>query len=191
MARSSDREDVPAYGVYLNTGAPDFGGDLTDIGASAAAVESAEVATIADLPATGNWVKRTIWVDEVNEPRWWDGANWVGPLHDTGWLNMTINAAGWSTPAGQQIAQARKIGQVVYFRGILTNTSFSGGYTKIGTMPAGIPTPASVNGATAPVSQNTNSRSSVRVNPNGDVQMYVETATGAFFSLSSLSYPVG
>jgi len=83
MARTDDNAKVPVLGVYGQNSAPTFAQDLTEVADDMADIESAEVAALSDLPLTGNWVKRTIWVDEVGEPRYWNGSEWVRAISNT------------------------------------------------------------------------------------------------------------
>lgn len=109
---------------------------------------------------------------------------------DTGWLPLTITGAGWETPAGAQAPQARRIGQVVYLRGIVRNTTFVGGFTDLGTLPSTIPGPDTPNGVVSSVAQNTSRRATVRVFSSRVLQVYCSVAGADWLNLSPITYPI-
>lgn len=60
--------------------------------------------------------------------------DWLKLNDDTGWQTLTLNS-GWSNPYGNDVAKYRKIGNVVYLRGLINGTSAAG--NVIATLPEG------------------------------------------------------
>lgn len=73
--------------IYNNT--PQTTSDLQTAVDYAESVRTYRVATVADLPAVGNWAGRTIYVGSEKSPRTWDGTSWSQAQSGT-------DAAGWS-----------------------------------------------------------------------------------------------
>lgn len=61
-------------------------------------------------------------------------AKYTAQSDDTGWLNLTLNS-GWSSPYMSDVAQYRRIGKVVYLRGLINATAAAG--PNIATLPEG------------------------------------------------------
>lgn len=110
----------------------------------------------------------------------------VGPfVVDTGWLPLINIPAAWEVVGGVPPA-VRLIGKVVYFRGLLRNNTFSGGFTTIARLPNSFPRP--VIAAMAPMAGNTTAIRSVQVLPDGNVQVWFNQPSGAWHDFSSLTY---
>lgn len=107
---------------------------------------------------------------------------------DTGWKDIPLSAGGFTVPPGSVRWQVRQYAGVVYFRGSLQNSAYTANYGVVGTLPAGITLPTTPCALT--VSTNTSSKHAVQVMANGDVQVYTEAATVAWYTISG-SYPVG
>lgn len=60
--------------------------------------------------------------------------DWLKFDNDTGWQTLNLNS-GWSNPYGNDVAKYRKIGNVVYLRGLINGTSAAG--NVIATLPEG------------------------------------------------------
>ena len=125
MARTDSNALVPVMGVYGQSGAPTFSADLTEVADDTAQLAAAEVADLASLPTTGNWMGRRIWVDSERESRWWDGTGWVRAIADTGWMDIPLNSAYTFQNRAPQVS---RIGSVLYFHGDVK--------PKTGTFPA-------------------------------------------------------
>lgn len=101
------------------------------------------------------------------------------------WLNLPIVPGGWTTPTGTRWQACRR-GNVIYFRGTLQNSSYSG-FATICTLPSGIPAPAVT--TPLPTSSNTNGTRYITVEPDGSVEVQAEAASGAYYHLGG-SYPI-
>lgn len=77
MARTGNNSRIPQLGVYPQTSAPTFGTDLTDLSSSVAEVIGETFANVSDLPGSGNWTGRTVWVSATNGMYVWRGNSWV------------------------------------------------------------------------------------------------------------------
>lgn len=78
MARTGDGTRIPLLGTY--GGAPTFAADLTQISSDAGSLIGESVATVLALPASGNWVGRTITVTGADNSYLkyvWTGTAWV------------------------------------------------------------------------------------------------------------------
>lgn len=102
----------------------------------------------------------------------------------TPWLDLTL-AAGWSHVPGNGL-QARIKDGVVEYRGFASNGTFAGGYTKVATLPEGIPGPE--RDAVFHISGNTTAVRSVTMKANGDVQFYTSAQTASWYGLSGVRY---
>ena len=106
---------------------------------------------------------------------------------DTGWLSCTAYQSGWV----DQGFQVRQVGGVVYFRGYISNSTFSSGtMTTACSLPARISAPSAAHNLV--VGGSSTSTRAGQVDTSRHVQMAVVGggASGAFFSISG-SYPVG
>lgn len=88
---------------------------------------------VADLPASGNWVGRTIWVADIEELRVWGGSAWKPPAasEDTDWIDATLQNS-WVATVGLT-PQYRRLNGVVFLRG----RAVSGTTAAAFTLPAG------------------------------------------------------
>lgn len=129
----------------------------------------------------------TSWQDtDGNKYRWTrQGGAWVG---DTGWLNIAVTDTGWTTQIVP--AAARLKNGVVYFRGVITKNTFTGGFTDFGTLPAGIPGPSDAYAAAA-IGGNGAVHAAMRATTDGRLQLYRSAPSTTYMVLNSLSYPVG
>jgi len=108
------------------------------------------------------------------------GGQWLVTFKDTGWLNLTNLASGWSAAGGTP--QVRQVGDDVKFRGNLVNSGFTGGYTTVATLPAAITVPSSATRQAA-IGGNTTIARSVAYTTSGQVQMYAASASNAYYPL--------
>lgn len=60
--------------------------------------------------------------------------DWLKLNDDTGWKTLNLSS-GWSNPYGNDVAKYRKIGNVVYLRGLINGTAVAG--NTIATLPEG------------------------------------------------------
>jgi hypothetical protein len=112
---------------------------------------------------------------------------------DTGWHDLVLGS-GW-TVAGGSVAQCRRKDGVVWFRGQVSNSSFSGGTgapVTFATMP--------VDGSSNPIvpyplypvevaaNGNTPFVRTVSVLADGTVRMFAEASSSTAFGLSGISY---
>lgn len=79
MARTGDNSRIPAIGVYPQTSAPTFGTDLTELADDVAQLIGETEPTVGDLPASGNWTGRTIYVQSDGRLYTWSGSAWAAP----------------------------------------------------------------------------------------------------------------
>lgn len=104
--------------------------------------------------------------------------------YDTGWIDLVITDPAWSV-AGGNTPQARMLAGAVYLRGALSNSGFTGGYSTVATLPAAIPPPVqTVLGA---IGGNTATARSVQVTTAGEIQMWSEAASAAWYWLTQAS----
>lgn len=107
---------------------------------------------------------------------------------DTGWINMTLNE-GWSMyDYNTDKPQYRKIGNRVFFRGLVNATAAAG--TQITTLPIGFrPSANSFSRWRCAMGYN-NDAVNIQVGTNGIVQDYTKTTntSRSFISLSGISY---
>lgn len=107
---------------------------------------------------------------------------------DTGWINMTLNE-GWSMyDYSTDKPQYRKIGNRVFFRGLVNATAAAG--TQITTLPIGFrPSANSFSRWRCAMGYN-NDAVNIQVGTNGIVQDYNKTTntSRSFISLSGISY---
>ena len=106
---------------------------------------------------------------------------------DTDWLTFVVS--GW-TVQDSAPAQARVRRGNVEFRGALSNSTFSGGFTTVGALPAGIPAPPG-SYAVGDVGMNSPAIAKMRILTSGDVQLYRETASSAWINLKPVWYAAG
>lgn len=115
--------------------------------------------------------------------KFYDGTAWQTYKSDSGWVNITGLASGWSNDSSAP--QVRQIGNRVYFQGGVTNTSFNQTtFTTVFSLPTGISPPTgtrvyTVFGVAA---------RGVRLLGDGSVQLWSSAASTVTFSLDPISY---
>lgn len=115
-----------------------------------------------------------------------DWSAWTSGEKDSGWLDLSISS-GWSIPYDSEKPQYRKIGNIVYLRGLLNATTDASG--TIATLPAGYrPLGYFVR---FPCSLNQTEYANVQVNANGVINDHQKgDKARTFLCLSSISFPV-
>lgn len=108
-------------------------------------------------------------------------------ISDSGWINLTLNS-GWSCQYNTDVAQYRKIGNVVYLRGLLNATQSAG--QVIGTLPEGFRPSGHFERFTCPHQQS--GTVNIEVGYTGQIKDYTKpNNTGReFISLYGISYIV-
>lgn len=106
---------------------------------------------------------------------------------DSGWINLSLNS-GWSCPYNTDVVQYRKIGNVVYLRGLLNATQAAG--QVIGTLPEGFRPSGHFERFTCPRSQS--EYVNIEVGYTGQIKDYTKPSnTGReFISLYGISFVV-
>ena len=107
---------------------------------------------------------------------------------DTGWIDMTL-AEGWSmNDYNTDKPQYRKIGNRVFFRGLVNATAAAG--TQITTLPIGFRPSANFFSRWRCAMGYNNDAVNIQVGTNGIVQDYNKTTntSRSFISLSGISY---
>lgn len=107
------------------------------------------------------------------------------PEDDTGWVSLPNPPSGWTT---QDNPAVRIKNGIVYFRGYLVNTSFSGGFTTLMTLASKYRPSRTV---VQPVGGNTAIHQAIQITPAGQLQIYYSATSGAWAALSPISYPLG
>jgi hypothetical protein len=118
----------------------------------------------------------TIPTSALTDLRVFTGLGRPGP--DTGWINMPIPAGGWTAPSGARW-QARRQGNVVRYQGTLANSTYTGGWTTICTLPTGVPAPLQTTALS--LGGNTATVRSAQVLTTGEVQVYASAASAAWY----------
>jgi hypothetical protein len=106
---------------------------------------------------------------------------------DTGWVTLSLTGSFYT--AGSIAPAARRIGNVVYFRGHLQNVNSTSTFTTFANLPASIPAPSVT--TAFPASSNTTVSMGLQVTSGGAVGVYTTSSTAAWTSLAGISYPVG
>lgn len=106
---------------------------------------------------------------------------------DSGWINLTLNT-GWTCQYNTDIAQYRKIGNVVYLRGLLNATQAAG--QVIGTLPEGFRPSGHFERFVCPHQQG--GTVNIEVGFTGQLKDYTKTTSAGreFISLYSISFVV-
>lgn len=188
MALNSLGIEVPA-----STDAFDPDGDIRSLGDSLAGRIIVPVANVTERNALATTLSPTpsepLYVHRADAPVYarteWteDGSNW-NPVYagDSGWIALPALAAGF-TPQdspGYRI----KAGEL-RMRGALVWTG-SGGPTKAFTLPSNAWPPTGTRRFAAGIQAI--SSTAIRVDLNGDVLIYLSSATGQFISLNNVRY---
>lgn len=106
-------------------------------------------------------------------------------LEDTGWTNFSVGS-GWTT---QEQTAVRRLNGVVYYKGLISSSTFTGDFTQIGTIPAGFRPTGPYRSADATLNSPVSVK--VRVTSAGSLQVFRSEASGSWASLSQLIYPIG
>lgn len=77
MARTGNNSRVPVIGQYPQTSGATFGTDLTELANDVASLIGEAEPTFGDLPASGNWPGRTIYVIGEGATYVWTGSAWA------------------------------------------------------------------------------------------------------------------
>lgn len=99
---------------------------------------------------------------------------------DTGWMSFGSLPSGW---AARESFQYRVRNGILYLRGALANSSFSGGWLTVGVLPVGARPQYTVG---ASIQGNTAVGQSAQITSAGLVQVYSTAQTGAWYMISGL-----
>lgn len=115
--------------------------------------------------AWGDWLK--------------DGGN------DSGWINLTLNSGWTMNDYAAEVPQYRKIGKIVYLRGLVNATTAAGNI--IATLPAGFRPSGYFN--RFPAALNQGEFAMIQINANGQINDYTKGTKGrGFLSLNGISF---
>jgi hypothetical protein len=112
--------------------------------------------------------------DESGGPSQWK------PIGDTGWVALPNPASGWSKSGFPAVCNRNG---VIYLQGSFYNSGFTGGFTKILTMPKDFVPEYTVQ---ASMGGNTNAARSMEIRPDGGLYAYHAVASSAYNNLSNL-----
>ena len=105
--------------------------------------------------------------------------------NDTGWVNMTLNTGWTMNDYASELPQYRKIGNIVYLRGLINATSAAG--TIITTLPNGFRPSGYFNRFVCSLNQSDNAI--VQINANGQINDHQKgTKSRMFLSLNGISF---
>ena len=107
MPLYTDGESMPAWDISYNAQSNALATALDDADAADHAADAVEA--VDDLPVTGNWLGRLIWVAEDDRVRRWNGSQWgvigfppsiqTSPTVGSGWdtpsINFIYQRSGW------------------------------------------------------------------------------------------------
>lgn len=114
-------------------------------------------------------------------------STWRTGERDTGWIDLTLSS-GWTFQYSGDKPQYRRIGNIVYLRGLIDATSAAAG--TIATLPAGFRPLGSFVRFTCSLNQT--EYANVQVNNNGVINDHQKgTKTRTFLCLAGISFPVG
>lgn len=99
---------------------------------------------------------------------------------DTGWMSFGSLPSGW---AARESFQYRVRNGILYLRGALANSSFSGGWLTVGVLPVGARPQYTVGTS---IQGNTAVGQSAQITSAGLVQVYSTAQTGAWYMISGL-----
>lgn len=124
------------------------------------------------------------WVRVYYADGWGDWLREGG--NDTGWINLTLND-GWTMgDYASEVPQYRKIGNIVYLRGLVNATTAAGNI--IATLPQGFRPAGYFNRFACALNQT--DKVNVQVNANGLINDYQKGTNGrTFLSLNGISFP--
>lgn len=100
------------------------------------------------------------------------------------WVDVPLEA-GWAHVSGNGLQARLKDGNVE-FRGFGQNSTFTGGYTKVGVLPDGIPAPE--RDCVFHISGNTTAIRSVYISQTREIRFYTSAATASWYSMSEARY---
>lgn len=105
---------------------------------------------------------------------------------DSGWVNLTLNS-GWSMDNyAAEVPQYRKIGNIVYLRGLVNATALAG--NVIATLPVGYRPAGYFNRFACALNQG--EFVMIQINANGQINDYAKGGSGrGFLSLNGVSFP--
>lgn len=106
-------------------------------------------------------------------------------LADTGWINLNLNS-GWSCPYNTDIAKYRKIGNVVYLRGLLVGTASAS--NVIATLPDGYRPSGHFERFACPHQQI--NYVNIEVGYTGEIKDYTKVSDREFISLYGINFIV-
>ena len=123
------------------------------------------------------------WVRVYYANAWGDWLREGG--NDTGWVNMTLNTGWTMNDYESEFPQYRKIGNIVYLRGLLNATSAAGNI--IATLPEGYRPRGYFNRFVCSLNQTDNAI--VQINANGQINDHQKgTKSRMFLSLNGISF---
>ena len=124
------------------------------------------------------------WVRVYYADGWGDWLREGG--NDTGWINLPLNT-GWTMDDYEsEFPQYRKIGNIVYLRGLLNATSAAGNI--IATLPSGFRPRGYFNRFVCSLNQSDNAI--VQINTNGQINDHQKgSKSRMFLSLNGISFP--
>ena len=123
------------------------------------------------------------WVRVYYANSWGDWLKEGG--NDTGWINMTLNSGWTMNDYTSEVPQYRKIGDIVYLRGLVNATTAAGNI--IATLPEGYRPAGYFNRFACALNQT--DKVNVQINANGVINDYQKGTNGrAFLSLSGISF---
>lgn len=104
---------------------------------------------------------------------------------DTGWVNMTLNTGWTMDDYASEFPQYRKIGNIVYLRGLVNATTAAGNI--IATLPAGFRPSGYFNRFAGALNQG--EFVMIQINANGQINDYGKGSNGrGFLSLNGISF---
>lgn len=107
-------------------------------------------------------------------------------LAPTPWTNVTFTAPYTNYGGGYQLCQYRKIGDMVYLRGLVARSPFVSG-AEVFLLPVGFRPPKDVY---VPADHNALVHGGVVVEATGSVRTYYVVGDEAYWSLSSIAFSV-
>lgn len=108
-------------------------------------------------------------------------ATWGRDVNDTGWINITSMAGGFSTA----FAQARLCGNRVDLQGGLSNTSYAtASFTTAANLPAGIPAP--LTNKIFGINSTGSATKALQITTGGAIQAYSTAGTSTVYSLDGV-----
>ena len=123
------------------------------------------------------------WVRVYYADSWGDWLKEGG--NDSGWINLTLNSGWTMNDYASEIPQYRKIGNIVYLRGLVNATTAAGNI--IATLPAGYRPAGYFNRFVCSLNQSDNAV--VQINANGQINDHQKgSKSRMFLSLNGISF---